>query len=66
MIDNDDVEWAAILSGGGGLFGLAMLVVFVFVAFQACRNEDICAERHCDKGTPVLTNHDCFCQEKAR
>lgn len=66
MIDNDDVEWAAILSGGGGIVGVIGFFLVVFLAVRACQNEDICAERHCDKGTPVLTNHDCFCQEKAR
>ena len=68
MIDDDDVTWVTMfMPTGGGPFGLLLAVaVIVFVWWRACSNDDECAKRHCDRGSPALMHHECLCVEKAR
>jgi hypothetical protein len=62
MIDDSDVDFA-VLAAPGGIVGVIIILV---VAYFACTNKEDCMKRHCDRGHPVLTAHECLCLESAK
>ena len=69
MLDDDDLDLAIITStgpGGGCIGAVVSIIVIGVVAYYVSQNKAECAEKHCDHGTPILTNHQCLCVEKAK
>lgn len=69
MLDDDDLDFAILASGGGGggwLSFLLGLAVVIAVACAVSDNHRECEQKHCDRGTPVLTAHECLCVERAK
>ncbi len=62
MLDEDDLD-LAVWVGPGGIIGLIIVLVVWWCVHD---NHEKCSERHCDKGLPVLMEHDCLCVEKAK
>jgi hypothetical protein len=62
MIDESDANFSLLLFGGTPIG----LIIAILIAYQACQNKEDCSKRHCDKGHPVLTAHECLCLEEAK
>jgi hypothetical protein len=68
MMDDDDVEWVAILwPTGGWLISIIGLIVLVVMLVVVSGNKDDCARLQCSSGkTPKLMQHECLCVELAK
>lgn len=68
MIDHEDADmmWMIALIGDNPVLFVLGLIAAGIVAFIACQNDDECSKRHCDRGHPVLMEHDCMCVETAK
>lgn len=68
MLDDDDLEFTALIWPGGG-WGMTIIgiIVIVVMAIIVSGNKEECAAKHCDNGgTSMLMNHECLCVEKAK
>lgn len=63
MIDDHDIDFA-ILSTPGGLIGSVVTLAIVIVLCLIVRDNRIeCESHHCERGKPMLIEHECACVE---
>jgi len=68
VTDDDDATFAILAWMPGGSWFAAILgaVIVVVTLIVVARNHRECEAKHCDRGKPVLTHHECLCVETAR
>lgn len=68
MLDDSDLDFAILSTGGGGgLFGIIFgICIIVIIAIAVSNNKDECSKMHCPDGqAPKLMAHECLCVTRA-
>ncbi len=67
MLDDNDVELAALTSNPTSCLGVIVLLIALGVmSYCVSQNKSECAEKHCQHGTSQLLDHRCVCVEVPR